>query len=189
LVEEEKKVVEVPKDDERTYKKRAFGLDLGIGQINDDGTSETAFDLGVRYMRYFTPYIGADFFKFKMNLGFGEDYGVDHFTFNPQLMTGVRGSSPRFVNDRMHVYAAFKFGIGATLWGLETSQTSESYAGGGFCYEFEIGIHLTRTLFLAYAYNHQGGTLSGDGSDVALDHGYSALRLGFNFGGNTPYNK
>ncbi|GHT34975.1 hypothetical protein FACS189434_12030 [Bacteroidia bacterium] len=106
-------------------------------------------------------------------------------------MTGIRGSSPSFAKNRMHVFSAFKFGLGATIFNVSGYSTDETYSGAGFCYEFEIGIHLTRTLFLAYAYNHQGGTVTGSGNDQKLDVGnnYSALRIGFNFGANTPYNK
>jgi hypothetical protein len=177
-----------PEDNGRTYKKNAFGLDLGVGKITDEGgLDQTAFDFGIRYMHYFTPYIGADFFKFQTNVGFGETYGINHYTVNPQLMTGIRGSSPRFAGDRMHAYATFKLGLGFTVFGIDAPQETEIYTGAGFCYEFEIGIHLTKTLFVGYVYNYQGGTITWDDIDVGVRNNYSAFRLGFNFGGNTSY--
>jgi len=185
-----KRITVTTENNGSTYKKNAFGLDFGFGKItDDDGLDETAFDFGLRYMYYFNPYIGADFFKYQMNIGSGETDGVNHYIVNPQFMIGIRGSSPQFANNRMHAYAAFRFGFGATVFGIDSPQYSDTFIGAGSCYEFEIGIHLTRTFFIAYAYNYQGGNVTGSDSEMELNvrNSYSALRIGFNFGKNTPY--
>ncbi|GHT58889.1 hypothetical protein FACS18945_5060 [Bacteroidia bacterium] len=173
----------------RTYKKNAFGLDFGVGSMSEDNDQIdlTGFDFSLRYTHYFMPYIGADFIKFNQNFGTGDYQGTDVFCAHSQFMTGIRGASPQFANNRMHVFGAFRFGLGVNYYDIGSAQ--EALSGAGFCYEFELGIHLTRTLWLGLAYNYQGGTAEYDAGGFDVDNSYVAFKLGFNFGANTPYNK
>lgn len=163
-----------------SYKKNCFGLDLGIGGVKDiDGATA---DIGIRYLHNFSPYIGWDVFNAKSiwfikNLTDGADISS---AVVPQLMTGIRGYTPTFAGN-MSVYGAFKMGCGYAI-------DMEAF---GFCYEFEIGLHLTHTIFIAYAFNHQGGhyetaITNSKGKiigyrDTDIKQNYSAFRVGFNF--------
>ena len=165
--------------------KRAFGLDLGIGSMSHDGGEKiTGFDLGLRSVRHPIPYLGIDIFKFNNKFGSKELDGISYFSYNAQLMTGLRGNTPAFFKC-MSGYIAFRLGYGGIYekykWGDDDSFNA---FGNGFCYEFEIGLNITRTFFIAYSYNHQGGkiSMSEDDQKFPLDMGYKALRIGFNFG-------
>ena len=180
----------------------AFGLDLGIGAIHDEeglGTADRipTFDLGLRYLHNFLPYFGVDFFKFNNKFsyknGFSEYPDQSYFGYNFQLMMGVRGNSPTFAKC-MHGYGAFRLGYGGNV---EYISAEDYYygsydtwlSGSGFCFEFEFGLNITRTFFVAYAFNHQGGTRSVFESDLdIIDMKFPisvtshAFRIGFNFG-------
>ncbi len=162
------------------YKKNCFGLDLGIGAVEDsDGKY---MDIGFRYLHNFSPYIGWDVFTLKTLVAIdalnGDDFSEDALL--PQLMSGIRAYTPTFAKS-MSVFASFKAGYGYIM----------SMEKGGGCYEFEVGLHLTRTLFLGYAYNFQGASMEVDtynskgrvsGSEsIKIKNKYSAFRLGFNF--------
>ena len=157
------------------FKKNSFGLDFGIGSVKDyDGT---IIDLGFRYLHNFSPYVGWDVFKLKTNVNLEADDLIDGLL--PQLMTGVRGNIPLAGN--ISLMGNVKMGYGYMI----------DAEAGGMCHEFEIGINLTRTIFIAYAYNFQGGSMEVDqynsrgrvigSTDVDIKSKYSALRIGFNF--------
>ena len=150
------------------YKKNNFGVDIGVGFYK----SNTMADLGVRFLHNFSPYIGWDIINIKA-LMYVEDFDGEN-SFIPQLMTGLRVKSPTFGNS-MAGFASFKAGGGFVV-------VAEEF---GLCYQFEIGLHLTKKFFVAFAYDHQGGetkiTLKKEVYKTKIDLGYSALRLGFNF--------
>jgi hypothetical protein len=85
-------------------------------------------------------------------------------------MTGARGYSPVFYKE-MKGYASFKVGYGY----------QPSLEAGGFAYEFEIGLHITKTIFTGFVYNSQNlrGTLYDN--DYSLNSSYTGWRIGFNF--------
>lgn len=142
-------------DDESDSKDDWFGVDLGVGGMKDlDGTG---IDFGLRYLHEYTKNIAWDAVSLKA-VANTEDFGA---TITPQLMTGIRLTSPGLLKD-MAVFGGFKAGYGYNVDGEE----------GGFCYEVEAGLKINRHLFVGYAYNNQklgGGNVK-----------YSAFRIGFN---------
>jgi len=177
-------------DEEIIYKRNAFGLDFGSGGTTynhnwwgeDTGPAYT-FDFGFRYLHNFSPYWGIDFFKFKSAIGFKNEDDVNYFAYNGQLMTGARGYSPTFTKNGMRGFSAFRMGGGFLANTFTDFDYTISGLGGGFCYEFEIGLYITRTFFLAFAYNHQGGSITFENdykTDIKASH--PAFRIGFDFG-------
>jgi hypothetical protein len=92
----------------------------------------------------------------------------------------------------MSVYGALRAGYGVNLdffiyyednyYGDRYSDSSSSeYFGGGFCYELEVGLNLTRNFFIAYAYNYQN-VRNFEYRERSLKLNSHALRIGFNFG-------
>lgn len=189
--------------------KNAFGLDVGIGGIRDkEGLGYEqgipTFALGFRYLHHFFPYFGVDFFKFNNQVsykdGFDDFPDQSYFGYNFQLMTGVRGNSPAFFKC-MSGYVAFRLGYGVNYENISTDgygygyyYDSDTYTtsilGNGFCYELELGLNLTRNIFIGYAFNRQNGTrtvLDSD-FDILVDAeypvavNYHSFRIGFNFG-------
>lgn len=142
-------------NDKSDSKQNWFGIDLGVGSASDvDGTM---LDLGFRYMRTFSPYIAWNAVNLKA-IANTEDIGT---TVTPQLMTGLRLTSPSFLNT-MSCFAGAKVGYG---FNIDSSE-------GGVCFEIEAGINLSRYIFVGYAYNNQ---------DIdGFKSKYSALRIGFN---------
>jgi len=184
---------------EITYKQNAFGLDLGIGgtSYNDDWWGKdtgaaTTFDIGFRYLHNFSPYFGVDFFKFKLPFIYKnvDDIDFDYFGFNPQLMTGVRGYSPSFTSSGMRAFGAFRLGAGVLVNTFTDFDETFTGVGGGFCFEFEVGMYLNHTVFVAFAYNYQGGSVTFE-NDYKADIGasYPAFRIGFDFGGRKVTHK
>ncbi len=150
------------------YKKNCFGLDVGIGSIHN--ADATVLDIGFRYLHNFSPYWGWDVFKIKAF--FSPEHFVESLT--PQIMSGFRVNSPRLANI-LAAYTGIKTGYGYNF----------EYEYGGFCLEWEIGINIGKTIFLAYAYNYQAGNYEyADGRytySIDIKQKYSAFRLGFNF--------
>lgn len=145
---------------------------------------------------------------------YGQLQTVDYKSWHIQLMVGVRGNTPAFYKC-MSGYASVRMGYGIffenqfnfsyddSYWDYYSGRYVERWSdwgdvrmsGGGFCYEMEIGIKFTRSFFMGYAYNFQGGKQFNDeGNDVThyyegfklKSHSHS-LRIGFNFG-NKPLN-
>ena len=154
-------------DDERTV---FFGVDLGIGSNSHWGvTSEgTVLNVNIRILWDFCPYLGWNTF------------GMNYFTYadesNLQLLTGLRAYTPRFLGN-MCFFASFKLGVGFLFLFEENYDT-----GSGFAYDFEAGFHFARTFFIAYSYNHQGGTIvSYKIREFEMNCGRDLFRIGFNF--------
>lgn len=155
--------------DIKCYKKDAFGLDFGVGYafgmerytrfsnvygIRDYHSLDLS--LGFRYMHNFNHYLGADFVKVNWELATNSGSSV-------QIMTGVRGNTPAF-NKCMSVYGALRVGYGHTF---------TRYNVNGICFETELGINLTRTVFMGAAYNFHSFDCRRQSAE---------LRIGFNFG-------
>ena len=142
-------------DDESDSKDDWFGIDLGAGGMKDmDGTG---IDFGVRYTHEYTKNIAWNAVNVKAianTKNFKE-------TVTPQLMTGIRLTSPELFKGLAAV-GGFKAGYGYNIDGKE----------GGFCFEVEAGLKLTRHIHVGYAYNNQRL----DGGNIK----YSAFRIGFN---------
>jgi len=138
----------------KTFKRNAFGVDIGIGAVK--GIQRTYADLGIRYLHNFSPYVGWEVLKLKVVMSVSP---FDRFDNVVQLMTGIRGTSPAFYGN-MSGYGAFRFGYASDL---------DYYLPA---YELEVGVNITPTISVGYAYNML--------KDV--DKGYSALRVGFNLG-------
>jgi len=161
-----------------TFKRYGWGLDFGIGsmtEVNADRetrkVNRSIMDLGYRYFLNFSPYFGWDIIKLKATMPVDFDDPLLH------IMTGFRGKTPSFGTmigagtpsfaENMSAYGVYRIGYwtptsGSVLW--------------MYSYELELGINLTRKIFVGYAYNHLFV-----GSDEEYIK-YSALRAGFNFG-------
>ena len=202
-------IVTTGKEELGCVPENAFGLDFGIGSksfyMEEERyelgfTGIPTFDLGFRYLHHFSPYFGVDFFKFNNKIGIksnvavdlngdkvkGKDSGTSYVGYNAQLMTGLRGNSPTFVGC-MSGYGAFRAGYGVSFDFLsyDRSDDGNTFIGSGFCYELEIGLNITRSFFIAYAYNRQNGKTSEvdwEDENVSLRAGSHAFRIGFNFG-------
>ena len=141
-------------DDESDSKDDWFGIDLGVGGMKDiDGTG---VDLGLRYLHEYTKNIAWNAVSLKA-MANTEDFAA---TVTPQVMTGIRLTSPELFKD-MAAFGGFKAGYGYNIDGEE----------GGFCYEIETGLKINRHIFVGYAYNSQK---LGNGKIK-----YSAFRIGF----------
>lgn len=142
-------------DESSDSKKNWFGIDLGVGSMKD--YEGTGVDLGIRYQHNYGQYVAWNIFNLKA-MANTKDFGA---TVTPQLMTGLKGISPSFFKE-MTGFVGFKGGYGYNIDGED----------GGFCYEIELGVNLTRNIFIGYAYNNQK---IGEGNVK-----YSAFRIGFN---------
>jgi len=138
--------------------RNAFGLDIGTGVLFDVDDPSFGGSIGFRYLHHFSPYFGVDFIKFNTII----DY-IYEDTYQ-QFMTGIRLNTKNFNSKCFSGYGAFRIGTGS--WEFEDWD---------FCTEVEIGLNLTRTLFIGYSSNFQ--IVLGD-----LLH-FHAVRLGFNFHG------
>ena len=95
---------------------------------------------------------------------------------NLQFLTGLRLYTPR-LGGNMRFFTSFKLGVGL-LFLLE----DEFDTGSGFAYDFEAGLHFTRTVFIAYSYNHQKGTIFlGNIRELEMNFRRNLFRIGFNF--------
>jgi hypothetical protein len=155
------------------YEKNDFALDLGIGSRDMEKVDWGTFaDLGFRFLHNYSPYLGWDIFNVKIQGNTEYLSDIDEYLF--QLMSGIRGHSPTFFKN-MKGYGSLKFGLGYQPY-LESA---------GFAYEFEIGLHLNKTVFLGFVYNSQylKGTVY-DGSysyDFDATCPYAGVRIGFSF--------
>ena len=150
------------------YKKNVYGVDVGIGARNlstgNLGSYQmgTFVDLGARYTRCFSPYLGWDVLNLKLQ-GLDKEFFV-------QVMTGLRGYSPVLMNN-VKGYASVKGGYGVVV----------ELDDDGFAYEFEVGLNLTKTFAVGFVFN--GQSLSGAFSDESggFNSRFVGLRIGLNF--------
>jgi hypothetical protein len=158
--------------------KNAFGLDLGAGQVRVSMLADIympTFEIGMRYLHHFTPYIGMDFIKFNSKFSFKKEIQSnrlfepdksDYFSANTQWMLGLRGNTATFYKC-MSGYWAVRVGFGVVyesfvseeynhdIWTI--SKSGENTLGVGLCMEYETGFNITRELFIGYACNLQLG--------------------------------
>lgn len=142
-------------DNKRDYQEDWFGIDLGVGGMKD--LNGTGVDFGLRYLHSYSRYIAWNAVNLKA-IANTKDFSK---SITPQIMTGIRLTSPNFLQD-LSAFGGFKAGYGYNIDGKD----------GGFCYEVEAGVNVTRNLFVGFAYNNQ--KLDG------LQLKYSAFRIGFN---------
>jgi len=179
--------------------KNAFGLDLGIGLMDKSYLNENlvTYDIGMRYLHHFTPYIGMDFIKFNSKFSLKNqipDYAwnnimIDYFSCNVQWMLGVRGNTPAFFKC-MSGYAASRVGFGFVFESKKypyfydyNDEFSKYYPVGevtslsvGYCLETEIGLNITKELFIGYSLNGQFERKYAS-PDVIISH---TFRIGVN---------
>lgn len=141
----------------RTSGSHNVWVDLGVGaytgDVNDTGLG---LDLGVRWNKMFTEYIGWDIVKVAAQAD------TNHFkeTLSVKALTGIRGESPvLFGNARAY----------ANLAGGVISGT-DSNADIDFVWEIGAGLKLTPRFNVGVAYN----AYNWDGSNV----GFVNLKLG-----------
>lgn len=138
-------------------------FEVGIGALGSDYDGDgVSLDLGLGYRKGFNQYVAWDILKLKAlaevsNLG---------ETITPQLMTGIRGTSPvLFAN--ITAFGSFSGGYGYVI----------DVEEGGFAYEIQAGLNITPKFYAAFVYDNQG--LSIEGYDLNLS--FTGLRLGVRF--------
>jgi hypothetical protein len=179
--------------------KNTFGLDLGVGQARMDRfslVSMPTFEIGMRYLHYFTPYIGMDFIKFNSKFSLKKEIHNDLFIFEPdisdyfsantQYMLGLRGNTANFYKC-MSGYWAVRVGFGVVYESFVTEEYKDNFwtipksvenrLGVGLCMEYETGFNITRELFIGYVCNAQLGNYGTLYFGSALSH---AFRMGIN---------
>ena len=146
------------------HKTDAFGLDLGIGSLNIKepisinyyyGSEKSfvlkhsypVFAVGLRYTHLYNPYFGADYIKINFNSPFRVKH--DEGFMNLQLMTGIRGITPVFFKT-MSGYAALRMGYG---FRFPIKDDDGDKFLHGIAFETEIGLNLTRSIFVGFSYN------------------------------------
>ena len=168
---------------EKIYKSYGLFIDLGLigfaktKKIVDDIVLETDpstfADIGIRYLTLFSDYIGWDVVKVKTNIELKELNKDNGYAFLPQLMSGVRAFTPAFIGgNNIKGFAANRAGMGFFFKDIVYGNKE---FGVGFCYEAELGVNLTKSLFLAVAYNWQTR------KNLKTQINYFALRTGFLF--------
>lgn len=138
-------------------------FEVGIGALGGDIEGDgVSLDLGLGYRKGFNQYIAWDILKVKAmaevsNLG---------ETITPQLMTGIRGTSPTLFAN-VTAYGSFSGGYGYVIDAEE----------GGFAYEIQAGLNITPKFYVAFVYDNQG--LSFEGYDINFS--FTGARLGIRF--------
>lgn len=136
-------------------------LEVGLGKLGGDVEGDgISMDLGFGYRKGFSQYVAWDILKVKALAQLG-DFTE---TITPQVLTGVRGTSPvLFAN--MTAFASFGLGYGYTV-DAET---------GGFAYEIQVGLNLTPKFNIGFVFDSQKL------SDYEANMNFSGLRLGVRF--------
>jgi hypothetical protein len=109
-----------------------------------------------------------------------KDYSSGHI----QFLTGVRGNTPTFYKC-MSGYGAFRLGTEFGGGWLDYTDAGKQYFSNGdtdcvtwwglnLCLELEVGLNLTRNIFVGYAYSYK--------SNSKLPLNTHTFRVGFNFG-------
>lgn len=137
-----------------------FHIDLGLGVYTGDvEDTGMAVDLGLRWTKMFTPYIGWDIFKFSAQ--------SDVSNFNEllclQAKTGVRGVTPVLFGDKGTVFG--NVGLG---YGYYTDPEE-----GGFAWEIGAGVNFNSRIALSLVYNGCGFSVD----DKNYNVGVFSLRL------------
>ena len=156
-----------------------FGFGVGstriIANLADYKTDGTAWlDVSLRRTYKFIEYVGWDIVKIKLNVNMKD---IDPERMYPQIMTGVRGYSPKFKDD-MRGYLAMASGVG---FGLNESV--------GIAWEMDFGVYLNHTTSVGIGYNLQQAknrethTVMGNSTTIEniMRNNYWSLRLGVKF--------
>jgi len=152
-------------DKKRNYKVGTGRIGIGYGsgsligepheEMSWTGTEtwSGAWHLSLVATLNFSPYIGWDVVNVRMTGG---------KSFTIYGLTGLVGYTPTLGNTNIKGYTSFKFG-----WGTGSSDyvthvkygtkgvIVKSALGGGFSYDFEIGIYLLKKLAIGYVYTVQ----------------------------------
>ena len=149
-----------------TYKKKTFGLALGIGSqwITELGKN-TYGSLNLGWTINFSRYIGWDIFT--VNIIVPYDYGLC-------AMTGLRFYAPNLIKNKKG-YAAIKAGYCYGHYSFEDHQVG----GYGLAYELETGLQLSKRLFIGLTYSAQK-SYEPIAPNVSFIH-FAGLRMGWNF--------
>lgn len=130
-----------------------FGVEIGLG-----GTGDVTVDVGAKWQMNLHEYVAWDVVTAKAMADVEHNFSK---SLTGELLTGVRGISPDFAG--LTAYATIK---GGYAYNFDATD-------GGFAYELGLGVNITRTIYVGYAYN-------GYKIDRAKVN-YHALRWGFLF--------
>jgi hypothetical protein len=150
------------------YKRNAFVLNLG-------GSAGGA-NFGIGWLHNFSRHIGWDVISSNVStvLETDEEDGI----FCAQIMTGIRYYWPFREDSNFGLLGAIRSGYGV---GGDIS---------GICFDIAAGVNLTRSMYVALAYNIQGGveqydrnytSYSSYAEEEGTGRGFFMFRLGFNF--------
>lgn len=138
-------------------------FEVGIGALGGDVEGDgVSLDLGLGYRKGFNQYVAWDILKVKAmaevsNLG---------ETITPQLMTGIRGTSPALFAN-VTAFGSFSGGYGYVIDAEE----------GGFAYEIQAGLNITPKFYVAFVYDNQGLSIE----DYDINFSFTGARLGIRF--------
>lgn len=133
-------------------------IDLGVGGYTNSGAKGTDLNLGLRFNKMYTEYLGWDILKVAARSN-TEDLGED---LSVEAMTGMRGESPVLFGNAK-AYAHFDLGY---LYAFDLEE-------GAFTWELGAGLKLTPRFNIGIVYN----SYKFDGAKDAA--GIIGLRLGF----------
>lgn len=132
-------------------------IDLGVGAYTNEGAKGADLNLGIRFNKMFSEYVGWDIIKIGARSN-TKDIGK---YICAEALTGIRGESPVLFSNAK-AYANFGLGY---LYGFDAEK-------GGFAWEIGAGLKLTPRFNIGIAYNsYKLG--KGDAT------GIFGLRLGF----------
>lgn len=138
-------------------------FEVGVGALGGDVEGDgVSLDLGLGYRKGFNQYVAWDILKLKAlaevsNLG---------ETITPQLMTGIRGTSPVLFGNAT-AFGSFNGGYGYVIDAEE----------GGFAYEIQAGLNITPKFYVAFVYDNQGLSIE----DYDINFSFTGARLGIRF--------
>ena len=150
-------------NDER--KSNYFMLSLTPGKIKD--ADDYFFDIRMGATHNYSPYIGWDIFSLHLGTSVKTIENIGE-TLAIQLMTGIRGYSPVFWENKS-AFGAFNIGAASSIKDITDNI--------GLCFEIEAGMSISKKFFVALVYN-QIKIESDSGIDKTKFYG---LRIGFHF--------
>lgn len=143
--------------------KSGMFMEVGVGTFGGDYEGDgVALDLGFGYRKGYSEYLAWDILKVK---AIAEVANLSE-TITPQLMTGIRGTSPVLFGN-MTAFGSFSAGYG---YNIDVEE-------GGFAYEIQAGLNITSKFYAAIVYDNQ--SISFEGGDANIS--FTGLRLGLRF--------
>lgn len=151
----------------KEFKDSGMFMEVGVGTLGADWENDgIALDLGIGYRKGFSEYVAWDIFKVK---AIAEVANLSE-SLTAQIMTGVRGTTPVLFSN-MTAFGSFSAGYGY----------NPEFEAGGFAYEAQIGLNLTKKLYAAFVYDNQKLSFEEEGYSFDAKVSFVGLRFGMRF--------